>query len=129
MPRKPKIATFTNSSVDVLNAICVEDLGFAFGGLKAYGLQLTVQNLINRIGRVYVTSKMYQNPLALFKRGYMEFGESIEEIFVGLAKPFQYDPAVAEETLFKREKPNVQSAFPVMNFQKYYKITIEEQCD
>lgn len=25
---------------DVLNAICVEDLGFAFGGLKAYGLQL-----------------------------------------------------------------------------------------
>lgn len=26
---------------DVLNAICVEDLGFAFGGLKDYGLQLT----------------------------------------------------------------------------------------
>ena len=26
---------------DVLNAICVEDLGFAFGSLKAYGLPLT----------------------------------------------------------------------------------------
>ena len=26
---------------DVLNAICVEDLGFAFGGLKAYGFPLT----------------------------------------------------------------------------------------
>lgn len=25
---------------NVLNAICVEDIGFAFGGLKAYGLQL-----------------------------------------------------------------------------------------
>lgn len=146
MPRKPKIATFTNSSVDVLNAIrnsasinyqnYVPIATADADSIKAIGTIIMdmpelqnefIQNLINRIGRVYVTSKMYQNPLALFKRGYMEFGESIEEIFVGLAKPFQYDPAVAEETLFKREKPNVQSAFHIMNFQKYYKITIEEK--
>lgn len=55
----------------------------------------------------------------------LEFGETIEEIFVNIAKPFQFDPAVAETNLFKREIPDVRSAFHIMNYQKYYKTTIQ----
>lgn len=80
--------------------------------------------LVNRIGRVILTSKMYENPWSMFKKGLLEFGETIEEIFVNLAKPFQYDPAVAENTIFKREIPDVRSAFHIMNYQKFYKATI-----
>lgn len=146
MPRKPSIKVLTNSSVDVINAIrnsasinyqnYVPIATNDAESIKAIGAIIMdmpelqnefVSNLINRIGRVYVSSKMYENPLALFKRGYMEFGESIEEIFVGLAKPFQYDPEQAESTVFKREMPNIQTAFHIMNYQKFYKITIEEQ--
>jgi len=83
--------------------------------------------LINRIGRVIMTSKMYTNPWAVFKKGLMEYGESIEEIFVNIAKPFEYDPAVAESQVFKREMPDVRAAFHTLNYQKLYKTTIQER--
>lgn len=41
-----------------------------------------------------------------------------------MAKPFQFDPAVAENNLFKREIPDVRAAFHIMNYQKYYKSTV-----
>lgn len=80
--------------------------------------------LVNRIGRVLITSKMYSNPWAMFKKGLLEFGETIEEIFVNIAKPFQFDQAVAELEVFKREIPDVRAAFHIMNYQKFYKATI-----
>ncbi len=83
--------------------------------------------LINRIGRVLITSKMWENPWTVFKKGQLEFGETIEEVFVNLAKPFQYDPAVAESKVFKRETPDVRAAFHIMNYQKFYKSTIQSE--
>lgn len=80
--------------------------------------------LVNRIGMVMITSKMYSNPWAMFKKGILEFGETIEEIFVNIAKPFQYDPAVAENKVFARENPDVRAAFHILNYQKFYKVTI-----
>lgn len=80
--------------------------------------------LYNRIGRVLITSKMYDNPWAVFKKGQLEFGETIEEVFVNIAKVFQYDPQNAETTLYKRVIPDVRSAFHTMNFQKFYEDTI-----
>ena len=32
----------------------------------------------------------------------LDFGETIEDIFVEIAQPFKYDPAVAESKVFKR---------------------------
>ena len=80
--------------------------------------------LMNRIGRVIITSKMFYNPWAELKKGFLEFGETVEEIFVNIAKPFQFDPAVAETEVFKREIPDVRAAFHVLNYQKFYKATI-----
>lgn len=86
-----------------------------------------VSALINRIGCVIVTSKMYSNPWAMFKRGIMEYGETIEEIFVNIAKPFSYNPATAENTVFRREIPDVRSAFHMVNYKKFYKDTIQNE--
>ena len=144
MATKPKIVTLTNSSVDVLNAIrnnaTVNYKNYVpvatadaesirtIGAIIMDNPQLQnefLNALVNRIGRVLITSKMYDNPWAMFKKGLLEFGETIEEIFVNLAKPYQFDPAVAETNLFKREIPDVRSAFHIMNYQKYYKTTIQ----
>ena len=84
-----------------------------------------LEALVNRIGRVLVTNKMYRNPWAIFKAGILELGESIEEIFVDIAKPFEYDVAVSEREIFKREIPDVKAAFHILNFQKFYKTTVE----
>lgn len=84
-------------------------------------------NLINRIGRVLITSKLYENPWNVFKRGRLEFGETIEEIFVNIARPFQYDVAVSESEVFKREIPDVRAVFHTLNYQKFYKVTIQQE--
>lgn len=144
MATKPKIVTLTNSSVDVLNAIrnnatnnyrdyvpvatADADSIREIGAIIMDHPQLQnefLSALVNRIGRVILSSKLYQNPWAMFKKGMLEFGETVEDIFVDLAKPFQFDPAYAENTVFKREKPNVRSAFYVLNYQKFYKSTIQ----
>lgn len=82
--------------------------------------------LVNRIGFVIISSKMYTNPWAAFKKGRLEFGETVEEIFVNLARPFQFSPSKAEQDVFKRTIPDVRAAFHTMNFQKYYPITVSD---
>ena len=143
MPTTPKIVTLTNSSVDILNTIrdnatqnyqnyvpyatpdadSIRKIGTIIMDMPQLQNEF-ISALVNRIGRVLVTSKLYDNPWAMFKKGLLEFGESIEEIFVNIAKPFQFDPVVAESEVFKREIPDVKAAFHIMNYQKFYKVTI-----
>lgn len=142
----PRQVTLTNSSVDILNAIrnsasqnyrdyvpiatpdsdSIREIGAIIMDYPSLQNEF-LSALVNRVGRVVITSKMYSNPLTMFKKGLLEFGESIEEIFVNIAKPFTYDPSVAEEKVFKREIPDVRSAFHVMNYQKYYKSTVQNE--
>ena len=143
MATKPKVVTLTNSSVDILNVIrenasqnyrdYVPKATADADAIRQIGAVImdypNLQNeflsaLVNRIGRVLITSKMYSNPWSMFKKGLLEFGETIEEIFVNIAKPLQFDQAVAESEVFKREIPDVRAAFHIMNYQKFYKATI-----
>lgn len=146
MATKPKVRTLTNSSADVLNAIrnsasinyrnyvpvvtpdadSIREIGAIIMDMPALQNEF-LSALVNRIGKVIITSKSYSNPWAMFKKGFLDFGETVEEVFVSMARPFQYDPEVAEKEVFKREIPDVQSAFHVMNYQKFYKATTEEQ--
>lgn len=146
MPTKPNAINLTAGAVDILNAIrnsatanyrnyvpaATQDLE-SIREIGAVIMQFpALQNeflsaLVNRIGRVMITSKMYSNPWAIFKQGTLEFGETIEEIFVNIAKPFQYDPAVAESKVFAREIPDVRAAFHILNYQKFYKATIQNE--
>ena len=146
MPTIPQSVTLTNTSVDILNVIrnnatqnyrdyvpkattdaeSVREIGAIIMDYPALQNEF-LSALVNRIGRVLITSKMYENPWAMFKKGILEYGESIEEIFVSIAKPFQFDPSVSESTVFKREMPDVRSAFHIMNYQKYYKSTVQQE--
>lgn len=83
--------------------------------------------LINRIALVRITSKMFDNPWARFKKGFLEYGETIEEVFVDLINVYEFDAETAETELFKRVNPDVRAAFHVMNYRKFYKVTIERQ--
>lgn len=143
MSVKPDIQKLSTDSVKILNTIrnyatqnykdyipvatadtkSIKEIGAVM--MQYPALQNEFLNaLVNRIGLVLITSKMYTNPWAMFKRGMMEMGETVEEVFVNIAKPFQFDQEESEKTLFKREIPDVRSAFHVMNYQKFYKSTV-----
>lgn len=81
--------------------------------------------LVNKIIYSWVTSKVYENPWTVFKKGMFETGDTIEEIFVDMLNPHVYDVEVAEKEVFKREKPNVLAAYHVLNSKTFYKLTIE----
>lgn len=147
MPVKPKIQTLTTSAADILNVIRnnasvdyrnyvpkadandVESIRTIGAIIMDYpALQNEFLNaLVNRIGRVMLTSKMYSNPIAFFKKGVLEYGESIEEIFVNIAKVQEFNPEIAEQEVFKRVVPDVRAAFHIMNYQKFYKATVTQE--
>lgn len=146
MPTIPNVKNLNATSVDIFNAIrnsatanyrnYVPEARPNLDSIRQIGTVImdypALQNefltaLVNRIGRVMITSKMFSNPWTVFKQGMLEFGETIEEIFVNIAKPFQYDPAVAENKVFARETPDVRAAFHILNYQKFYKTTIQNE--
>lgn len=147
MPNRPNKLTITNVSKDVINAILnegwsvnyrdyvpitatdadsIRDIGKII--MDAPNLRNAfATDLINRIVLVIVTSKMYENPWARLKKGKLDIGESVEEIFVNMAKAELYNPAGSAETVFKRSIPDIRAAFHVVNYQVFYPVTIENE--
>lgn len=149
MPIAPTISTLNANSVGILNAIrdnasadyynSVPAVNETTESIRAAGQAIMsfqsrknefVNALINRIAKVVVTSKLYQNPLAFAKKGLLEYGETIEEIFVDLAAAEGYDwnTSTDEAKLaFQRKKPDIKSAFHALNMQTKYQVTITDQ--
>lgn len=97
-------------------------------GLLEYPDSLGVEfmNLATRIGRVIAHRNILTNKLAPFKMENMALGYTMEEYFVECAKEHAYDQADAEDTLFKRELPDIKTAFYVVNRKSYYPATITD---
>lgn len=85
-----------------------------------------INTLVNRIGLVLIKSKSYSNPLRKFKKGILEYGETIEEIFVDICKPFNYDVDVAEQKVWAKENPDVKTNFLLVNYETFYKQTTRD---
>jgi hypothetical protein len=86
-----------------------------------------VTSLVDRIGLVVVKRASLENPLKQFKKGQLPQGRSIEEIFTDITNEQLYDPANAENTLYKRNIPNVKTIFHDLNRQGVFKQTISDE--
>ena len=83
--------------------------------------------LWNKVGAVRMRYREYTNPLsAAFRKGELGLGEFVEEIFVGLCQAHQFNPELAETTVFQREIPDVKAAYHKLSLQVFYKQTIQE---
>ena len=86
-----------------------------------------INALVNRIGLVVTESAIFNNPYNILKKGVLEFGDSVEEIFVGLAKVTAYSANLAHKRELKRYANDVKSAFHVTNWRVLYPVTIERE--
>lgn len=145
MATKPKTTNLNATSVQVLNVIRsnastnyqqMVDEASDLDSVRAIGNVLAnypalqnefVEALVNRIALVLIRSKLYENPWAVFKKGVIDLGETVEEVFVNLCDPENYDVDKAEREVFKRVQSDVRSAFHVLNYKKLYKKTINKQ--
>lgn len=122
-----------NASYDYQQNVPVVDkasdipkVGEVIYGTPAFSNQF-INALVNRIAIVRVQSATFNNPYSILKKGYLEFGETVEDIFVSIAKAVDYTPEKASEREFKRTLPDIRSAFHTMNYRVMYPVTIQDE--
>lgn len=144
MARKIAVTSLNASTYDILNVIRqnasqeyqelipkvtnIEDVrkvGQVLYGYPAMANQFLNQ-MLNRIALVNVKSAVYNNDFVDLKKGYLEFGETVEESFVNLARVREFSVDKAEEREFKRTIPDVRTAFHIMNWKVQYPVTIQD---
>lgn len=145
MPKRVAISNLNASTVDILNTIRanatyeyqslvptiskateIPQVGEVLMGYPALANQF-LNALINRIAMVRVKSAVFNNAYRELKKGYLEFGETVEEVFVQIAKAREFSAEKAEARELKRSLPDVRSAFHTMNWRVQYPVTIQDE--
>lgn len=145
MARRIANSTLNASTIDILNVIrqnasydyqqnvpevaTVNDIpkvGEIIYGTPAFANQF-INALVNRIAIVRVQSATFNNPYSILKKGYIEYGETVEDIFVSIAKAVDFNVEKAAKREFQRTIPGVRSAFHVMNWRVMYPVTIQDE--
>lgn len=144
MPNRITNSTLNASTMDILNVIRanasaeyqdkvpkidkatdIPKVGEILMGHPSLGNQF-ISALVNRIVAVQMKSAIFNNPYVGLKKGAIRFGETVEEIFVQIAKARTFNPEKAESRELKRTLPDVRTAFHAMNWRVQYPITVTE---
>lgn len=145
MARRIANSTLNASTIDILNVIrqnasydyqqnvpevtTVNDIpkvGEIIYGTPAFANQF-INALVNRIAIVRVQSATFNNPYSILKKGYIKYGETVEDIFVSIAKAVDFNVEKAAKRESQRTIPDVRSAFHVMNWRVMYPVTIQDE--
>ena len=145
MAKKIAISNLNASTIDIINVIRqnasyeyqskvpevkqandIPKVGETIYGTPAFANEF-LNALLNRIALVKVKSATFNNPYAGLKKGYLEFGETVEDIFVQIASVVEFDADKAAAREFKRTFPKVESAFYAMNWRVMYPVTIQDK--
>lgn len=145
MAKRIAVTTLNASTIDILNTIRanasaeyqslvptitkatdIPRVGEVIYGYPALANQF-LNALVNRIALVKVKSAVFNNAYKELKKGYLEFGETVEEVFVQIAKAREFSAEKAEARELKRTLPDVRSAFHTMNWRVQYPVTIQEE--
>lgn len=81
--------------------------------------------VVEKIGRQEYSSKAYLNPLARFKKGFINNANEIEEIYVARVQGSTQD-FDGTDTL-KRVKPNITTQYHKQNYGKCYTATVTDE--
>ena len=145
MPRRISVSTLNASTMDILNTIRqnasmeyqnlvpevtkesdIPKVGEVLYGYPALANQF-LSTLVNRIASVRVKSATFNDDYVELKKGYLEFGETVEEVFVSIAKAREFSAEKAESRELKRTLPDVKTAFHAMNYRVQYPVTIQDE--
>ena len=84
-----------------------------------------IDSLVMRIGYTYVHQQAFSNPLGIFKKNKLMYGNSVQEMVPRWIRAHSYvDDA---EDVFKMARPDVATWYHSQNRRDRYDITINEQ--
>src|SRR5690625_3872726 len=84
-------AEYADSIPVVTTAMDIPNVGQAIMGVPSFQNEF-LEALINRIALVVVRSVTFNNPYKNLKKGYLSYGETVEEIFVNIVQAYDYNP-------------------------------------
>ena len=144
MPSKVAMNTINASTIDILNTIRA-NASYSYQsqvpqittaneipavGEKIYGYPALANEfiaaLLNQIALVEIRSKNFYNKYQDLKKGKLEYGELVEEVFVNIAKAREFSAEKAEARELKRTLPDVRTAFHAKNWSVQYPVTIQD---
>lgn len=144
MPRRIAVSNLNASTIDILNTIRdnasaqyqdlvpevetatdIPRVGDVLYGYPALANQF-VSALVNRIAMVRIKSATFNNRFAPLKKGYLEFGETIEEVFIDICKAKEFSAEKAHAREHRRYLPKVRSAFHAINWRVMYPVTVQD---
>ena len=82
--------------------------------------------LVNQVGKIWITYLMFKNPLAILKKGQLEYGDTVEDLYLGLPKAHSFEDGAEDGAVFAREIPESLMAFYRRNYRVFYKVSISE---
>ena len=145
MPNRVALSSLNASTIDILNVIRanasieyqsavpeiqtetdIPVVGEILYGTPALANQF-INALVNRIALVRVKSATFNSPYARLKKGYLEYGESIEDVFVDIARVMIFSNEKAEDRELKQYIPDVKSAFYAINWRTIYPVTVSDE--
>lgn len=92
-----------------------------------------LDNLTNKVAKTMIYSKNWENPWAQLKREKLEYGDSIEDLFVQMAQMKNFGEhweagnATDEADLIRKIKPVVLALYKTKNIDKKFKTTVFEK--
>ena len=138
----PNIIKTSDLSSEVLNAIgadigvgvtvAQDDAETLYNYGKVVLATSAMQNkflsaLVNKIAKAEYTSRSYRNTLARLKKGVLDFGETIEEIFVELANVVKENENYASPSSpIPTSVPAVYAAYHPSNWRAKYPTTVKQ---
>ena len=118
---KDIVPTATSENIAALSNILFD---------QSYQPQLNefVSNLINRIGFTMISNKVYNNPLAIFKKGSVPLGTDIQDIFTNPAQAEDYEyNDTAMSKLLTITDPDTHVAYYRRNRKDIYTVTVSRE--
>lgn len=145
MAKRVAVTNLNASTIDILNVIrenatyeyqntvptVTQETDIPKVGERLYGhpalASQFINALVNRIAAVKIKSAVFNNPYEALKKGYLEFGETVEEVYVRISKARIFSAEKAAGREFKRTLPKVRAAFHTINWRAQYPITIQNE--
>lgn len=103
----------------------IDDLRTTEGDTYSSTMNKFLTSLVNKIVYQKIDMLTFTNPFKRFDGFPVEFGNTIENIFVELPNGYTFDPNNTDP--FKKYIPNVKPLYSTINYQFEYTTTIEDK--
>lgn len=145
MPKKIAITNLNASTMDILNTIRANASANYVGTVPSVSVEQDIPKvgeilvgypalanefisaLMNRIAEVRIRSAEFNNAYAMLKKGYLEFGETVENVFVAITKAREFSSEKVAAREFAKTPPKVKAEFYAMNYRVQYPISITDE--